>query len=49
MDIDGSGQLEFKQFLDVFRKVTTERRQSKVCKNSVSTKTIENFTSKVYI
>jgi hypothetical protein len=35
IDVDNSGELEFKEFLEVFRRVATERRGQRECKRLV--------------
>lgn len=32
MDFDGSGELEFKEFLEVFRRAKGENKQARPCK-----------------
>lgn len=46
MDVDNSGELEFKEFLEVFRRVATERRGQRECKRLVVDSTFQDFTSK---
>jgi hypothetical protein len=48
IDFDGSGELEYKEFIEVFRRVQSEARESKICqkiKSPLKTKKFEEFTS----
>ena len=43
IDFDGSGELEFKEFLEVFRRVHSEAREAKMCQRKKSPEQHKKF------
>jgi len=45
LDVDGSGEMEFKEFLHIFRQVALQKKQRKLCRENKDIRSYEDFTS----